>query len=415
MKKNLILIFAAVLLSACQHDEPEYNAIFYGNGSNVFIPTKESITDVMETAPWDNVLYPDDPEAGIETKANSTSINNAIQGIVSSITHKKIHQIAGLYKSIDTKGDSLTLSGKLFVPHKGPVKNLIIVSHYTIGSNAECPSESFSFEGLFAAKGYAVIVADYLGYGATKDMIHPYLQAETTAHNVIDIALAVRPFMKDRGIIPESDEVILVGYSQGGATTMHVQRILESDIRFKDKFQLKKVYCGAGPYNVAKTYDVSIKKDITGIPCAVPMIIQGMSEGMSKPFDMSYFFREPLLSNYHEWLNSKNYTVYQINHLINADKLSNILTEEGVDKSKNETARLYKELQANSIPSSFVPQTPLFMFHSEDDQTVPFLNSQLMQRQFRSTGADIEYDFGHYGSHQSGAIRFILKVLKRLD
>ncbi|MCQ2136229.1 MAG: alpha/beta fold hydrolase [Bacteroidales bacterium] len=410
MKKFIFLATAILCLASCKHDTPEY-VVFPGNGTNVFTPIKEFTSDIMDEAPWDHVLYPDE----IDTKATSSSVNMVVQGIVSTIMHKKIHQVVGLYRSVDTKGDSLTLSGKLFVPEKGPIKNLIVVSHYTIGSNAECPSESFSFEGVFAAKGYAVIVADYIGYGVTKDMVHPYLQAETTAHNVIDIALAVRPFMQSRGMIPQSDEVILVGYSQGGATTMHVQRILENDVNFKDKFKLKHVYCGAGPYNVAKTYDVSIKKDVTGIPCAVPMIIQGMSQGMSNPFDMAYFFKEPLLSNYDEWLNSKNYTVYQINHLINADKLSLILTQEGVDKSKAETFRLYKQLMYNSIPGDFEPKTPLFLFHSEDDQTVPFINSQLMERQFRLLNTKIEYDFDHYGSHQAGAIHFILKVLKKLD
>jgi len=140
-----------------------------------------------------------------------------------------------------------------------------------------------------------------------------------------------------------------------------------------------------------------------------------MSIGMTKSLEMNWFFREPLLSHYDEWLNSKKYTVAQISSLIGSKKLSTILTTNARDKSKSETKRFYNELLDNSIPTTYVPQAPLFMFHSEDDQTVPFINSQLLQRQFRYADTDIEYDFGHYGNHQQGALKFILKVLKKLD
>ena len=262
--------------------------------------------------------------------------------------------------------------------------------------------------------GYGVVIADYIGYGVTVDSIHPYLQAETTAHNVIDMALAVRPFIAKRGLKVQSEEVILFGYSQGGAATLHVQRVMENNPTYQDKFVIKKVYAGAGPYDIASTYDYEVKVDVTGIPCAVPMIIQGMSIGMDKPLEMSYFFKEPLLSNYDDWINSKKYTVNQMSTLIHAGRLSEILTENGINRSNRETARFYVELQNNSIPSSFIPKAPLYMFHSEDDETVPFINSQLMQRQFRDKAPNVTYNFGHYGTHMRGCLTFMKAVQKDL-
>lgn len=415
MKRFFIAACAILCLASCRHDNPEY-INFETDGPSPFYVLKEFDTDVLEAAPWEKIDFgeKDSVADDAETKATSASFNDIFRGLVSTAMCRTIHEVVGTYRSTDIDGNPITVSGKVMYPKNGEIKNMMIVSHYTIGSNAECPSETFSFEGIYAAKGYLVVIADYIGFGITKDKIHPYLQAETCARNVIDMALAVRPWLKKRGIKINSDKVVLLGYSQGGATTLHVQRLMETDPDYMGKFDIKINYAGAGPYDVARTYDYSVKVDVTGIPCAIPMIIQGMSIGMEKPLDMEYFFQEPLKSHYKEWLNSKEYTVPQMSALIGADRLSKILTPDGTDRSKKETARFYKELQENSIPGDYYPEAPLFMFHSEDDGTVPFVNSQLMQRQFRWY-SDVEYDFGHYGNHQSGAVKFILTVLKKID
>lgn len=426
MKKLVAIVTATLLCAACVHDVPEkvdlsgyreYDAV------TGFTVLRENDCDATEVE-WNTYDFGDAEPAG-GTKATYTNVINFATGVLSSAVSTKVHQVVGTYVSTDVHGDPITVSGKIFYPKDKKVRNIIIASHYTIGANSECPSESYSFEGIFAAFGYAVVMADYIGFGVTASEVHPYLQANTCATNVIDMAVVARPFLESRGIVPDDDAVILLGYSQGGACTLHVQRLLETNPRYEGLFRIKKNYCGAGPYDIGKTYDYSIKNDKTGIPCAIPMIVQGMSLGMSKPLDMDYFFREPLKSNYQDWLNSKKYTVAQISALIGKDRLSEILTANGVDRTKEETARFYLELKENSIPTTYGPEAPLFMFHSEDDGTVPFINSQVIQRQIRTLAKmsemsgtvyrpDVEYDFGHYGNHQQGATKFFLKVLEKI-
>ena len=408
---GLLLLVALV---SCRRIEPEYvDFAKYKGQANAFVPMREQVSDIRNEQPWENV----EPDLQWRTdsvrqpmRTSPLTVTDVARGFLGSMLTYKVRQVAGTYRSIDINGDSLTVSGKFFYPADGIIKNLMIVSHYTIGANFEAPSETFSFEGMYAGMGYGVVMPDYIGYGVTVDSIHPYLQAETTAHNVIDMALAMRPFIAERELKVLSDSVILMGYSQGGATTLHVQRVLESYPKYVSEFKIKKVYAGAGPYDIGRTYDYSVKLDKTGIPCAVPLIIQGMSLGMDKPLEMSFFFKEPLLSNYPEWINSKKYTVNQMSTLIGVNRLSEILTPAGTDRTNRETARFYVELTSNSIPENFVPKAPLYMFHSEDDETVPFINSQLMQRQFRDKKADVVYNFGHYGTHMRGAVTFMKAV-----
>lgn len=426
--KYTALLLACWTMVACVTKEPEYvDFSAYRTYANAFVPMYETASDVRSEKPWENI-YGDwqpvekqqDREHGNMQKTSPLAMTDLARGLLEAMLTSKVHQVAGTYKSVNIHGDSLTVSGKFFYPESGVIRNLILVSHYTIGANHEAPSQTFSFEGFFAAMGYGVIMADYVGFGVTADMVHPYLQAYTTAHNVIDMALAVRPFIAERGLKVESDSLILWGYSQGGATTMHVQRILENDRDYAGKFKIKCNYAGAGPYDIARTYDYCVETGLTGIPCAMPMIIQGMSIGMEKPLEMDYFFQEPLLSNYDDWINSKQYTVNQMSTLIGINQVQKLLTEEACNKQNRETARFYMELLQNSIPNSFVPKAPLYMFHSMDDQTVPFINSQLMHSQFdkaATIGAkknEIIYDFGHYGDHMQGAIVFMQKTAKLL-
>lgn len=428
MKKNQSIIHQSIILSmaialamtSCGPKGIEYDIDFStDNKGKMLAPYRESDIDIEEANPFASLEeYNDEPAEVGPNKATSVPLTVMFLRLFESAMYRQIHQVSGTYESVDIDGKPIKVSGKLMYPTDGKIKNLIIVSHYTIGANHESPSESFNPEGIFATMGYAVAIADYIGYGVTRDSIHPYLQARTTARNVIDMGLASRALLQKRGLKCASDSIILCGYSQGGATTMYVQYMLENELN--TDFKIKKNYAGAGPYDVARTYDFSVKKDITGIPAAIPLIIQGMSMGMSKPLEMSYFFKEKLLNNYNEWLNSKKYTIKQINTLINCNSLKQLLTADAIDKSKPETMRFYQELQANSLPSYFVPQAPVYMFHSEDDDTVPFINSQLVQKQFRNAyyfGEEpkIEYDFALYGPHTKGAIKFIFKVASKLD
>lgn len=419
-----------LLLSGCTHSYVEWSDTVKQKEYMVLSESDMDMSDLPldvyeEQLQDDDVVFSNDSTDSI-AYVSPLSAMDLVRELADGVLGKKVHQVAIKYMSVDVHGDSIPVSGKVFYPEDGKVRNVIWVSHYTIGADREAPSQTYSFEGIYAAYGYCVVAADYIGFGESVNEVHPYLQAETCGRNVIDMGRAAVSLLRDRKVKTESNKLILFGYSQGGACTMHVLRMLETYSEFAGEFQIEQVYAGAGPYDVARTYDYCVKQDKTGIPCAVPMIIQGMSLSMQPMLDMSYFFKEPLLSNYDEWLNSKKYTTNEINKKIGSNYLHDILTENAMDRTKEETARFYEELMENSVSDTYKPKASLHMFHSMDDQTVPFVNSQLLQRQFRTVADDgmlsnttedpvnVTYDFGHYGSHMHGAVVFIYKTAKML-
>ena len=407
MKKINYILLICLTLGACHHPEVEFTDFdtfkVYSVKSSFAFSEDGSLNPDIAMMEDPNI---DEPETKVATTQFAT-IARDLLGVVHS--NDLIH-IAGIYKGHDTDGSPIELSGKLIIPAKGKIKNLILVSHYTIGANFECPSETFPLEGLFAAKGYAVAIADYIGYGITSDRVHPYMHTESTAGSVVDMGLAVIPYLEHLGRKPESPEVYLVGYSQGGSTTLAVMNMLQK--KHSEDLPIKKVYAGGGPYDLAATFDVSMETGLTGIPCAIPMIVQGVNIGERLGLDMKDFFKPRLLENYNSWINSKKFTVKQINNKIDSRDLHDIMTDAGRDKTSKETARLYKALLDNSV-LCFRPLAPIYLFHSRNDQTVPFVNAQRAEEFF--TNCDIHKDFGDYGIHSMGCVRFIFTVYKDLQ
>ncbi len=405
MKRLFPQIGLALFLVACSH--PTVELVDFETFHVMQVNSSDVVQDDGSLNP--EVQLMEDPEDG-ETKVARTDIAGVARNMLGVMTSRKVIHIAGTYKGHDVDGVTpLIQSGKLFIPASGPIKNLVLVSHYTVAANYEAPSETFPIEGILAAKGYAVAIADYIGYGITKERIHPYMHTLSTAQSVVDMGLAVKPYLEHIGRAPESEKVILVGYSQGGSNTLAVMNVLQEE--YSDVLPVEKVYAGAGPYDLADTFDISMQRDKTGIPSAIPMIAQGINEGEKLGLDMRDFFKGNLLEHYDEWINSKQYTVKQINKLIGSTHLSEIMTEEGRDKTCEKTARLYKALKKNSV-LTFMPEAPVYLYHSRQDDTVPFENSVKAESFFEKR--DIRCDFGDYGHHTFACVRFILTVYNDL-
>ena len=143
----------------------------------------------------------------------------------------------------------------------------------------------------------------------------------------------------------------------------------------------------AGPYDVDGTYTYMEKHDDTGIPAVVPLMLIGMNYAYKLNLDLPKIFKEPLASNYADWVNSKNYTVTEINHKIGTSRLSNMLQPNfWTVRLRNISFR--KMLKANSLISGWTAKakTPIYLFHSTEDDIVPTLNTYEMGKKLRADG-----------------------------
>ena len=426
MKRNIIILqLLFLLLTGCHNSDVQYvDFTDLGMAENAtFRVTAQKTTDLNDLtndAEWlalwgmaDTTVMDKPTVAGITApqRASSTTLAGIMQELLDFSKSTKAIELSGLYKSIDVDGQPTILSGKVILPANGPIKRYILVSHYTIASNKEAPSNIFSLEGLLVKLGYALIIPDYIGYGITVDKVHPYLVMELTATNVLDMYYAVVPFLEKAGCAPEHDDIYLMGYSQGGATTMAVQHAIEHH----DKpIKIRRVFAGGGPYDIKYTYDQFVETNWASYPCAVPIMMQGMVVGNKLDLDMSKMMKPFIYENLDDWVNSKRYTAGQINALLGTNVTSELLTPLGMNRTSQEVSELYKAMVNNSILTySWTPKAPVFMFHSMDDDVVPFENAMRAKSKWKN--ANIQYSFGHFGNHQMGCVRFIYTVQTLLE
>lgn len=345
-------------------------------------------------------------------KTSSVTGAGILQELLKWGNQNKIIEIVGTYPSIDTEGNKITLSGKVMLPRNGNPKRMILVSHYTVCSNAEAPSNCFSLEGILVKSGYGLIIPDYIGYGITVDKVHPYLVMDLTARNVLDMYLAVRPWLEAVGRIPDETELDLMGYSQGGATTMAVQYLIETEFDDEEDInhvKLHRVFAGGGPYDVKATYERFVNTDTAGYPVAVPLVLQGMIKGNKLNMQLSDMMQPRLCEHLDDWINSKRYTSAQINSMIGTKVTHELLTKEAMEQKSDKVAELYKAMTVNSILSLYwEPEASVYIMHSMDDETVPFANASNAKSKWQD--ANITYNFGHYGGHVMTALRFIYAV-----
>lgn len=337
------------------------------------------------------------------SKTTSTNGANLLRALLSGYYGKSIRSYCGTYHSVDHQGNPIVLSGRIMIPADGKVSRIMLVSHFTIGADREAPSEELPLEAIYAAHGVAVVETDYIGYGVSADKIHPYLCAEVTAKNVIHMYYAALPFLKKLGCSPAFDDIFLLGFSQGGAVTMSVAQ--EIYMNYPD-IKVRLVMCGGGPYDICETYNTLIGNDATDYPCAIPMIVQGLGYGNNLNLDYSKFFLPMMAEHLDEWINSKKYSMAEITQLIGSKRISSIMTEDAMNKTADIMTDLYRAMLDNSVIYGCVPDYPIYMYHSFDDNVVPFVNADNMSA--RLADANVIYNFGHFGTHQISTLRFFL-------
>ncbi len=425
---SYIVLLAAIVLSSCQFRKDEIVDFtdIAGAKDLKFQVISQHETDLEEGLPY-NCFLPDgtpvceytgennQPADGKNYMPQTSSVTATaiIQELLKYGKQNKVIEIVGTYPSYDGDLKPVTLSGKVMLPKGRKPKRLILVSHYTVGSNAEAPSNCFSLEGVLVKLGYGLIIPDYRGYGITANDVHPYLVMMETAVNVTDMYFAVRDWLKAADMEPEQPEIDLMGYSQGGANTMAVEYLCEmaySDPDYPEYYiPIHRVFAGGGPYDVKATFERFVTTDTAGYPVAVPLVLQGMIKGNNLNIQMSDLMQDWMCEQMDEWVNSKKYTTAQINGFIGTKVTHEILTEEAMQQTSNKVAELYKAMTENSVVSyNWEPQASVYIMHSMDDETVPYTNAT--NAKARWSNANITYNFGHYGSHVKTCLRFIFTV-----
>ena len=372
------------------------------------------------------------------------------------------------YPSVNIAGEDIVLSAAIFAwtpddrQEGDSIESIHIYSHATIGSNDERPtSKGFSkeqmmmnllpnrtYSDLFAGTsanfaGRCIIIApDYEGYGVTSHLHHPYLSQRLTARQVMDAVEYGLKLYRQQAAEKSSDNPLLpiksdwrmfaLGYSQGAAVSLAVQRLIEEE-GLSGKYHFQGSICGDGPYDLTATMryyfdddgtsygaETDHRKGIITYPAVVPLIVRGMCETYP---DLASYSIGDLLSQQlldtgvFDWIDSKQYTTADMARMWHeqvetgvetldrhytpeqmaemfdqvddkvAGHLDKMFTPALFDymndaanfttvpaKAANAQQALHRALAENSVIKGWEPQHRIQFFHSRADMVVPFGN-----------------------------------------
>lgn len=335
----------------------------------------------------------------------------------------KIKYGVDIYKisySTPYKGVDVQASGLLCVPQNfsDTIPLPIISAHHgTIFHASQAPStysssntEASNQLELLASAGYAVLIPDYLGFGDSQDLVHPYYDKGHTVSAVLDFLQAGKEFLiEDSAMLKE--EIFLFGYSEGGYVTMAVQQAIEIDANYSD-IQLAASAIGAGGYSLNGILNKLVAQEIYSSPNYLANVLYAYHQTNDWSEDLSDFFQTTYADTIPDLLNG-SFTGSQINAAL-TDTLENLLNTDfwnrlnGADGGET---KVRTALSINSV-ASWVPMTSTRMYHGTEDKIVPFDDSKETAQRFNEKGAfDVTFIPIEGANHGTGLVPMVKDVI----
>jgi|TARA_B110000503_G_C7171711_1_gene424628 pimeloyl-ACP methyl ester carboxylesterase len=318
------------------------------------------------------------------------------------------------------KGASIIASGMVYIPEGVDEKfSYLVFAHGTIASNSQAPTQIPSndiqelvFAGM-ATAGLVTLVPDFIGFGSSAELMHPYYIEEPIALAVIDQLKAVKELLEQEKVGSDG-EVYLSGYSQGGYVAMATHKYIEE--KGLESFELKASFPAAGGYDMKGVRAYFFDQEIYQQPYYMAYIAEAYrayygydNELISKIFNPPY--DEKVLGIF-DGINTDS----EINDLLN-DTVKVLINEAYLtNPDMGVYAEISKHFEENSL-LDWIPNTKMYLYHGDADITVPYLNSLNTYNHFIASGAApdlVSFTTFKGANHGSGVVPYLEEFFKVL-
>ncbi len=316
-------------------------------------------------------------------------------------------------------GNSIVASGVVALPKTSDPVGMLCFNHGTIASNAEAPSvaglssNSWLFYAALASPGFIAVIPDFIGFGASSEIFHPYYVEEYTASAIYDNLLAAAELAR-MNEINFNKKLFLSGYSQGGYATMATHKFIEqnpsSDINLIASFP------ASGGYDVKAMQEYFFTLETYDEPFYLAYVALAYKENYNWSQGLNEFFNEPYASAIPA-LFDKTKSGGQINaqltnnvaELVQQDILENIDTDPRYNF-------IVEAFNANSLVN-WQPTKPIYMYHGTADITVPYENSIITYEKLLNNGTNAQlltFIPIEGGTHGTGVFPYIEDFINRV-
>ena len=326
--------------------------------------------------------------------------------------------ITYLYLTKDYEGKPLWQSAVLYLSNKQVeskyVGKMALYNHYTIMSSDEAPSAGkvWDLQAAAIGSGMSVVSPDFEGFGYSSDRMQAYCFAEVNARASIDALLAAREWLVGEGYTL-SDTLVNYGYSQGGQTTVAVLKLSQTE--YKDKVRFMMSIAGDGPYDLSLTYHKFLAWKKWGLTAALPLTVITLNELFHLDIDYKNLFLPPLDTNWKMWFLSKKFDLTEASQLIAQDSIQQYIQPVYCDSTSAEVRSILTYSDRLNVTNGWTPdsETQLKMYHSQNDDVVPFENSRNLYRFFlQNDCGKVVFDSTTLNStHLGSATTFLFSIM----
>ncbi len=259
---------------------------------------------------------------------------------------------------------------------------------------------------LYASNGYMISAADYIGYGSTSDMFHPYEHAESAAIVSFDMLVAAKELAKFLEVKMTND-LFLLGYSQGGNSTMALHKYIEEN--HASEFTITRSAMGAGAYHKSAVGDyIFNSQEPLGLPITLYLWVLDSYDRIYLQNGMDYYLKEQYAT---EVTTNGYFAISNTNPL-------EIFTDGFIADINNPSSGFRQALADNDI-HDWKAIAPIKLFHSRDDGLVPYFNSAVAYDNMKAKGStdilletyDFPETFDPNDIHGAAGARFFTDVI----
>jgi acetyl esterase/lipase len=278
------------------------------------------------------------------------------------------------------------------------------VSFYDAVSNpsifGDFSPDGESFDGppsnaIFAGAGFIYIGPDYLGLGGSTIPRHRYFHAETEASSAIDLLAASRK-MLSRLDVRRDGSLFVFGFSQGGHSALALHRELQ-----RSHIEVTATATVGGVFDVER-WLLSLLESRTSVtlPLYASYILLAYDDIYDVFDDDAEVFRRRFASTVPRLFDMQHFFD---DVLVGLPRHTRALLEPSFYRSVIEDARhpLRLRLRGNAV-DRWTPRAPLLVYHSPDDEEVPFNGALASVARLRRRGGEVSVEplpgFDHVNS-----------------
>ncbi|MDR0368883.1 MAG: hypothetical protein LBH82_07080 [Bacteroidales bacterium] len=349
-------------------------------------------------------------------------------GQYAPLMQSDVRSFSVVYTTEYPKGNKINASGALLIPENyNPHFPLVVLNHASYGDRNSAPSKDIKnplpalmdvFLGMTIVSAFncALLLPDYIGYGESQSVTHPYMHGESLGQVGLDFIRAFKEYAADSIALPFNNQIFITGYSEGGYAAVALHKTIDNNP--SEGLQVCKNVAGGGAYDLE-----AFSKEVIVNP--QPLDLRMLSsylwvlEMYKKDFRYSKAYADIFSETDHALLQSIGYNLAYYSIETANLPIHNVATElfhpDFVSGVLNETDDEFIRISRKNSLVDFVPKDSLIFVWGDADSWVYPINSENIYNAMRRKGCKVASFVQSGGDHTTTLPLYVEVVLGRLQ